>query len=113
TERRLTAEHLRARMGDWAMASLRSAKLLEAPDPEAVLLRAETYEALSSESMRLTALVELKKATDRDPEKAPTALLAKLLALSSSADPARAAATSALLAKRGYLDPAYVHAESL
>ncbi len=113
TERRLIAEHLRTKMADWAMASLRGAKLIEAADPEAVLLRAETYDALNSDTLRLTALIELRNAADRNPDKVPTALLWKLLTLSSTPDAARAARVSAMLSRRGYLDGRYLRAESL
>ncbi|WP_394826917.1 transglutaminase domain-containing protein [Pendulispora albinea] len=112
-ERRRVAEHLRTRMADWAMASLRGAKLIDTADPESVLLRAETYDALGSETLRIAAMVEMKKAADRDPDRVPTALLVKLLGLTSGPDAARAARTAALLAKRGYVGQAYLHAESL
>ncbi|WP_394837723.1 hypothetical protein LVJ94_12495 [Pendulispora rubella] len=112
-QRRQVAEHLRAKMADWAMASLRGAKLVESPDPEAVLLRAETYDALGSEALRLTAMVEAKKAVDREPDKVPTALVVKLLSLTSGPDAARAASLAALLAKRGYVGQGYLKAESL
>ena len=113
TQRRLVAEHLRTKMSDWAMVSLRAANLLDTADPEAVLLRAETYDALGSETMRLTAMYELKRTVDRDPEKMPTALLVKLLSLSAGPDAARAARTAATLSKRGYVGQGYLQSESL
>ena len=57
--RRLIAEHLNARMGDWAMAELRGGHLDTAPDNEAIILRAMTRSLLGTDALNSEALHEM------------------------------------------------------
>ncbi|MDB4996896.1 MAG: Transglutaminase-like enzyme putative cysteine protease, partial [Myxococcaceae bacterium] len=99
-ERRLVAEHLTARMPDWAMAALRASKSTSA-DHEAVLLRAMTFEGLGTDSLRIQALRDLATAFDAAPNDAPTSLLLELAKLAYGLDPARELSAHDALAKRG------------
>lgn len=100
-QRRLTVEHLRSRMGDWAMASLRGAKLDVAGDTEAVVIRARTYDALGTEPLRLTAMHELSRLAARENAKVPTVVLEHLLPYARVHAPLLEEATAKSLAARG------------
>jgi hypothetical protein len=99
-ERRLVAEHLTARMPDWAMAALGASKT-SLTDHEAVLLRAMTFESLGTDALRIRALRDLVTAFDAEKGAAPTSLLLELAKVASGLDPARELAVREALAARG------------
>jgi tetratricopeptide (TPR) repeat protein len=108
--RRQVAEHLRAKMADWAMAALRGAKLTNEPDAEALLLRAKTNDALGSEPLRLASLHELLRAAQRQPSKVPNAVLEELFPVALAHDPKTAVVAVEGLAARGQLGRSYFQA---
>jgi hypothetical protein len=111
--RRLVERHVEAGLGDWAMASLRGARLDTAADAEAVLLTAEVETALGTDALRIAALRRLASFARAD-EQAPDALLSELGDVAGSLDPPTAAAARDRLAARGDVDADWVTAvESL
>ena len=112
--RRLVAEHLNARMGDWAMAELRGAHLDTAPDSEAILLRAMTKALLGTDALSSEALHELAP-FGRDAARkqtAPTNGLAFLARAAGAFDPALARLAHEELAARGQREAAWIDAEA-
>ena len=106
-DRRLVDRRVEAGLADWAMATLRAAKLDEADDPEAVLLHARVEVALGTDALRLSALRRLKALADRG-ARVPSAALDTLAELAASYDPALAAVVRKRLAERGDRGAAYV-----
>ena len=85
-ERREIAEHLQARMADWAMAESRRA-LATATDNEAVLLRAMVQAALGTDVLRLDAMHAVAAMIKGAADSAPTAALEELAELAHGFDP--------------------------
>jgi hypothetical protein len=100
--RRLIAEHLNARMADWAIASLRAAKLDSAKDSEAILMAALVEQALGTDGLRAQAKRELAAAFAAGKERAPTNLVIELAHLAAGFEPLVALAAHEELARRGY-----------
>ncbi len=107
-ERRLVAQHLQARMPDWARAAA-NATLKGDTDSEAVLTDAIVNENLAVDALRLDAMRALTAYVDAHAD-APTAMLEELAKLAVSFDPARAFATRQKLRARGQRGPSYVDA---
>ena len=104
--RRLVAQHLTARMADWARASATTV-LAGATDSEAVLMDALVDEALGTDALKLRAMRHLEAYLDGHPS-APTSLVEELANLASGYDMGRAIATRDLLANRGQRSVALV-----
>jgi hypothetical protein len=99
-ERRLVAEHLTARLPDWAMAAKGGAKV-DSGDAEGLLLSAMIEQALGTDALRLHAMHSLAQAADAAPNTVPNAMLNELAELASSYDPNRRLFARKLLAARG------------
>jgi hypothetical protein len=99
-DRRLAAEHIAARMPDWAMATRADAKI-DAGDAEGTMLDALVDQALGTDALRARALATLTKAADAAPATVPTALLQELAQLASVVAPHRELAVRRLLERRG------------
>lgn len=108
-DRRILAQHMNARMPDWAMAGA-GTLLANKTDAEATLMMATIEEALGTDALRLSALRRLSALVDRDPAGAPTAAIQELASLSVSFDPGRANRMQDLLAARGGVGAATVAA---
>jgi len=106
-ERRILAQHVNARMPDWAMAGA-STVLANKTDAEAVLLWATIEESLGTDALRLSAMRRIAVLVDASPATAPTVALTELARLASSFDPGRANDLYAKLAARGVIGSAYV-----
>jgi hypothetical protein len=106
-DRRLVEGRIAAGLADWAMATLRAAKLDLAGDPEAVLLLARVEVALGVDALRLGALRRLKALASGTPN-VPTAALETLAQLAGSYDPALSTDVRQRLAERGELGEAHV-----
>jgi hypothetical protein len=100
-QRRLVERHVQAGLSDWAMASLRGAKLDEAKDAEAVLLAAEVEQALGTDALRVRAFHRLEAVTRANGEATPDVVLQLLARTAEGLSPDVALATRELLAKRG------------
>jgi len=107
TERRLVAEHLTARMPDWAIATMRGAQI-RGNDAEAVLLQAMVDVAFGNDALRLKALRALAAAADAAPDAIPTSVVDELAALAQGPDTKRALAAHERLARRGRQSPEWV-----
>ncbi|MDP9150479.1 MAG: hypothetical protein M3O36_11145, partial [Myxococcota bacterium] len=99
-ERRLVERHLQAQLADWAIASLRGAKIDAADDAEAAILSAQVDLALGTDAMRLVAM---RRLTALDQRTAPRAALALLARTAEGLDPAIALSSREQLAARGDL----------
>ncbi len=86
-QRRLIAERLALRMGDWAMAEFNAAHLEQKTDDEAVLMHAMVLDTLQTQGLKLRALALLKAAYARSPKTVPVALLVKLAEMAAGMDP--------------------------
>jgi len=100
-QRRLVERHVQAGLADWAMASLRGAKLDEATDPEAVLLTAEVEQALGTDALRVRALHRLEAAARAGGDATPDVVLQLLARTAEGLSPEVALATREQLTKRG------------
>ena len=100
-DRRLIEQHLDTEMPDWAIASLRGAKLDAKKDDEALLLSARTLRALRVDALTVQAMRDLAAAFRGAPQKVPTALLVELSGVARSHDVALWLATTEELARRG------------
>ncbi len=98
--RRLVERRMDAGLTDWAMATLRAAKLDTSDDPEAVLLQARVENALGTEALRWAALRRLKALADRAPD-VPSAALDSLAELAATYDAGLVADIRKKLAERG------------
>ncbi len=105
-ERRLVAQHLQARMPDWARAAANTT-LAGATDSEAVLMNAVVDEGLGVEALRLDALHALASYADAHRD-APSALYEELAKIAVGVDPARAQSARQVLATRGARGATYV-----
>jgi transglutaminase-like putative cysteine protease len=101
-ERRLVERHIDAGLPDWAMASLRGAKLDQAPDPEAMMLTSRVELALGTDALRLRALQRLKAAMRAAKDAVPDDALELLARAAEALDPEATLAARELLAQRGY-----------
>jgi hypothetical protein len=101
-ERRLVERRIDAGLPDWAMASLRGAKLEDAPDTEALLLTSRVELALGTDALRLRALHRLKAAMTAARDTLPDDALEVLARAADSLDPEVTLAARELLAQRGY-----------
>ena len=110
-ERRLIAQHLQARMPDWARAAA-NASLKGETDAEAVLTNAIVDESLSVDALRLDAMRTLATYVDAHAD-APTSMLEELAKLSGGFDPARAHATRQKLRARGQRGPSFVESVAM
>jgi hypothetical protein len=108
-DRRLVERHLDAGLADWAMASLRGAKLDTAADPEASLIASRVEVALGTEALRMHAMHRLAAVAHALPN-APRDVLALLAEVAVPYDPALAWATRDKLAARGELGSGWVAA---
>jgi hypothetical protein len=105
-DRRLVERHLEAQLADWAIASLRGAKIEQANDAEAALLEAQVDLALGTDLSRVRAIHRLAEAVNapRDggrPDDAPDAVLDLLAQTAEGADQRVALAAREQLATRG------------
>lgn len=110
-ERRLVAQHLEARLADWAMAARRALALDAAGDAEAVLLCARVDQALATDAQRLAAMRALAAYVARTPN-APSALVRELATVSAGFDPGASLAARETLAKRGEVGAAWTDART-
>jgi hypothetical protein len=110
-QRRQIAEHLNARMADWAIASKRAAGLDAAKDAEATLIGALVDASLGTDALRTQAMRALTTAFRADEAHAPTSLAFELAGLGGSYDPALRLAAHEELALRGYRGSGLVEAE--
>jgi hypothetical protein len=99
--RRLVERHIGAGLNDWAMATLRGAKIDEAQDAEAVLLTAQVELALGTDALRARALHRLEALASTGSTTAPDVVLQQLARTAEGLDPAVALSTRELLAQRG------------
>ncbi len=99
-DRRLVAEHVAARMPDWAMAARADAKI-DGGDSEGTMLQALVDQSLGTDALRARALATLTRAVDAAPLSVPTALLEELAQLGSAISPGRELAARRLLERRG------------
>ena len=109
-ERRLVERHLDAQLADWAMASLRGAKLEDATDGEAALLAARVELTLGTDALRMRALHRLEHTVEAEGEATPDLLLQSLAQVAAVLDPQRARATWERIAQRGVPGGDYVRA---
>ena len=100
-ERRLVERHLQAGMPDWAMATLRGAKLDDAKDAEAALIAARVELALGTDALRMRALHRLEAAVRAAADKAPDAVLEQLAHTAEGIAPDVALEMRERLASRG------------
>jgi hypothetical protein len=107
-QRRLVERHVDAGLADWAMASLRGAKLHEARDPEAVTLASRVELALGTDALRARALRHLAAAAEAAPDAVPDALLRLLARAADGLDPTVALRARERLAARGERGADYV-----
>lgn len=99
--RELVALHLGTSMPDWAMATLRSEKLDQKTDPDAVRLGARTLRALGVEALSIDAFHRLAKAFRAAPKTVPDALLFDLASLAQVHDARIWGEVATELARRG------------
>jgi hypothetical protein len=128
-DRRLIAQHLEARLADWAMAARLGMKLDAKTDTEATLLAAKVDAAMGTDAHRLAAMHSLAAvafranaapaaspasapATQAPQNNVPSALLRELAQMAAPFDAARALAARAILAGRGEPSASWVEASS-
>ncbi len=99
-ERRVIAEHLAAKMGDWAMAALRGAKL-GTDDAEAVLLRAHVDHELGTDALRAKSLRDITAWFRANPKTTPNAMANDIVTGAAALDPALSLEASEEIARRG------------
>lgn len=85
-DRRLVDQHLDADTPDWAIASLRGAKIDAKNDAEALLLSARIARALRVESLGVRAMRDMSAAFRAAKDKAPLALLFELSTAARASD---------------------------
>jgi hypothetical protein len=101
-QRRLVERHAQAGMADWAMATLRGAKVDDARDPEAGLLASQVDLALGTDALRVRALRRLQALADAAPDKVPDAVLQQLARTAEGLAPDVEVRAREQLAVRGY-----------
>lgn len=100
-ERRLVAERLKNAQADWATALVRTAKLEQDPDDEAVLLRAEAKRILGTDALVTEALRDMAARIGPRLHAVPDLLLRRASALAQSHDRALYLRIREELARRG------------
>jgi hypothetical protein len=100
-QRRLVERHVQAGLSDWAMASLRGAKLEEAKDVEAALLMSEVEQALGTDALRVRAFHRLEAVVRANGDATPDVVLRLLARTAEGLSPEVARSTRELLSKRG------------
>ncbi len=105
-ERRLVAQHLQARMPDWARAAANTS-LKGDTDAEAVLTQAVVNEGLGVDALRLDALHSLEAYADAHAD-VPNGFLDQLAKSAVASDPARATWARKKLRGRGARGLAFV-----
>ena len=108
-DRRLVERHVEAGLPDWAMATMRGAKIDAASDDEASLIASQVYVALGTDALRVKAMQRLAAVASAHPS-TPDALLETLADLAASFDARLALATRERLAERGQVGSAWVTA---
>ncbi len=107
-QRRLVERHLEAQLVDWAVATLRGAKIDQARDAEAALLSARVDLALGTDALRARAVHRL--AALADTKDAPDTVLSLLADAAEGPAPSVAASAADKLAARGEIDSQWVRA---
>ncbi len=110
-DRRIIAEHLTAKMADWAMASMRGAKL-DAADAEAVLIRAHIDQELGTDALRTKALRDLTAFFRANAKATPNAMVSDLVTSAAPFNPTLALEASEELARRGLAGSHFVAARA-
>lgn len=100
-DRRMVELHLETDMPDWAIASLRGAKLDAKTDDEAVLLKERTSRALRVDSLTIQALRDLTAAFRAAPKRVSNSLLVDLSGVARAHDPKTWIEVTEELARRG------------
>jgi hypothetical protein len=106
-DRRLVERHVEAGLPDWAMATMRGARIEGAADDEASLLVSQVDVALGTDALRLKAMRRLANVASVHPT-APDSVLETLADLASSYDAGLALAIRERLAARGEVGSAEV-----
>jgi hypothetical protein len=101
TERRLVDQHLEAETPDWAIASLRGAKIDQQKDYEALLLSARVAKALRVDALGLRAMRDMSASFHGAKDKVPTAFLLDLNAATRASDVKTWVEITKELARRG------------
>ncbi len=100
-DRRLVDQHLETETPDWAIASMRGAKIDQKTDAEALLLSARIARALRNEALSIKAMRDLSAAFRAAKEKVPVALLFELATLARASDVPTWIEVTQELARRG------------
>lgn len=109
--RRLVAEHLGARMSDWAMATYRGAGLQAKTDDEAKVLGAMVLTDLGAEALRVRALRALEVGVETRAPSLPDVYLEQLSTTAAAMSPARALWAREVRAQRGDRGEGYVRSQ--
>ncbi|MBX3209914.1 MAG: hypothetical protein KF764_33095 [Labilithrix sp.] len=100
-DRRLVDQHLDSETPDWAIATLRGAKLDDKSDGEALLLSARIARALRVEALGVRAMRDMSAAFLAGKEKLPLAVLFELASTARAGDVKTWLAVTQELARRG------------
>jgi hypothetical protein len=100
-QRRLVERHVQAGLADWAMATIRGAKLDVATDAEAALLVARVEQALGTDALRMRALHRLEAAVRAGGDAAPDVLVQALAHTAEGPSPSLAREMRGVLSRRG------------
>jgi hypothetical protein len=100
-ERRLVERHLEAQLSDWAIATLRGARIDADTDGEASLLTAQVDLALGTDVLRVAGMRRLKAFVSAAPDTAPDAVIDYLGQIAEGLDPQLALSAHNLLEARG------------
>jgi hypothetical protein len=111
-DRRLVEQHVDTDMADWAIATMRGAKLDTKTDAEAIVLAARVNRALHVDALTLKAMRDLTAAYRAAPQRAPRALLSQLATLARVHDPKTWVDVTEELRRRGVRGDVLVDAMS-
>ena len=100
-DRRLVERHLEAQLSDWAIATLRGARIDADKDGEASLLDARVDLALGTDLLRVAGMRRLKGFMSASPESAPDSVVDYLSQIAEGVDPQLALSARHLLEARG------------
>jgi hypothetical protein len=100
-ERRLVERHLEAQLTDWAIATLRGARIDADADGEARLLDAQVDLALGTDVLRVAGMRRLKGFMAAAPDSAPDSVVDYLAQIAEGLDPQLALSARGLLEARG------------
>jgi transglutaminase-like putative cysteine protease len=100
-DRRLVDQHLESDTPDWAIASLRGAKIDTKTDGEALLLSARIAKALRLDVLSIRAMRDMSASFKARKEKLPLALLFELAALARASDVKTWVAATEEMTRRG------------